>query len=124
MSVAPHSAYLDYVLEQLAGVPRVTWRRMFGGVGIYSGGLFFALIANDLLYLKVGDANRAEFVSRGMGPFRPFPEKSQYSMSYYEVPADVLEDADELALWAHRSLEIARQPKPRPARRPAGIRKR
>jgi hypothetical protein len=27
--------YLQYVLEQLAGLGRVTARRMFGGVGLY-----------------------------------------------------------------------------------------
>ena len=40
---------------------------MFGGVGIYAGELFFALIADDTLYLKADDQTRSEFERRGLG---------------------------------------------------------
>ena len=49
---------------------------MFGRVGLYAQGLFFALIAEDRLYFKVNDATRPEFQQRGMEPFRPFAEDS------------------------------------------------
>ena len=99
--------FVDYVLDQLSSLGKVTSRRMFGGVGIYCDGAFFALIADDVLYLKVGEHNRADFESRGMAPFRPFKDKPHTSLSYYELPADVLEDAEQCALWAQRSLAIA-----------------
>ena len=57
---------------------------MFGGVGIYAQGLFFALIAEDRLYFKVDDTTRPSFEQRGMEPFRPFGEDS--AMGYYELP--------------------------------------
>src|SRR5262245_10143480 len=114
------SDYLSYVLEQLAGLPRVTSRRMFGGIGLYSDGLFFALIDNDTLFFKVNDSNRGDYVARNMAPFRPFKDKPDLSMSYFEVPADALEDRDELAMWARKSVAVAAaSPKPRPARSPA-----
>ena len=113
--MAVSSDYLQYVLEQLSGVPRVTSRRMFGAVGLYSDGLFFALIDSDTLFFKVNDSNRGDYVARNMAAFRPFPDKPDLSMSYFEVPADALEDRDELALWARKSVAVAAAaPKSRP----------
>jgi DNA transformation protein len=99
--------YLQFVLEQLQGLGSVTSRRMFGGVGLYQDGRFFAIIMGDTLYFKVNDANRGDYEARGMGRFRPYPNKPRLSMTYYELPADVLEDADECAAWARRSAAIA-----------------
>lgn len=112
--------YLSYVLEQLAGLPRVTSRRMFGGIGLYSDGLFFGLIDNDTLFFKVNDTNRGDYVARNMAAFRPFPDKPDSSMSYFTVPADALEDRDELAVWARKSIAVAAaSPKLRKTKRSA-----
>src|ERR1700688_4712106 len=67
--------YLQYVLEQLAGLGHVTPRRMFGAVGLYHEERFFGLIAGDTLYFKVNDSNRGDYEARGMSRFRPFPDK-------------------------------------------------
>jgi len=83
---------------------------MFGGVGIYSQGLFFALIANDVLYLKVDDLNRADFEAAGKGPFHPVGEKP---MGYYELPGELLEDPEELRPWVMKALEVARRKRSR-----------
>jgi DNA transformation protein len=99
--------FVAYVAEQLASLASVTTRRMFGGVGLYADGLFFALIDDDTLYFKVDDSNRGEYERRGSKPFCPFPDKSEFSMSYFNVPADLLEDADELSLWARKSVAVA-----------------
>ena len=101
------SDFLAYVLEQLAGLAGVSSRRMFGGVGLYCEELFFGLIDNDTLYLRVNDDNRADYTVRGMGPFRPYADRPELSMSYYEAPADVLEDAAQLVSWARRSVAVA-----------------
>ena len=122
--------YLEYVLEQLAGVGRVTSRRMFGGVGLYCDDVFFALISGDALYLKVDDSNRADYVGRGARQFMPFPDrpgrgKLHSGMSYYELPADALEDAEECVAWARRSVAVALAAarKPVASRKPAARRK-
>ncbi len=91
---------------------------MFGGVGIYAQGLFFALIAEDRLYFKVNDATRPDFERRGMEPFRPFGEDS--AMGYYEVPADIVEDVNQLETWMEKAIDVAmraRQGKPKAAGR-------
>jgi DNA transformation protein and related proteins len=99
--------YLQYVLEQLAGLGHVVTRRMFGAVGLYHDGRFFGLISADTVYFKVNDSNRCDYEARGADQFRPFPDKPHLSMTYYSVPADTLEDADECVEWARKSLAAA-----------------
>ena len=103
MSVS--NGYRTYILDQLAALPALNTRRMFGGVGLYSGESFFALIDDDVLFFKVDDSNRHDYVSRGMKAFMPFP--GQPSLGYYQVPPDVIEEAEELARWARRAVEVA-----------------
>ena len=88
----------------------VTARKMFGGAGLYRDGKMFGLITGDVAYLKVDDTNRQEFVEAGSEPFKPYAEEGP-SMSYYEIPPEVLEDRVELVTWAQRSLEIQKRRK-------------
>ncbi|MDX2192918.1 MAG: TfoX/Sxy family protein [Gemmatimonadales bacterium] len=120
------TSFQVYALEQLGRVTTVTSRRMFGGVGIYHDALFFALMDDDTLYLKVDDANRPDFEARGLGPFRPF-EDQDVVMQYYPVPEDVLETPDVLAGWVDKAVAVARRarrgsgrakPKARATKRP------
>jgi DNA transformation protein len=103
--MAVSQSYREFVLEQLGRVTSVTGKSMFGGVGIYAHGLFFALIAEDRLYFKVDDATRPEFEQRGMEPFRPFGDDN--ATGYYEVPADVLEDVALLETWMKKTIAVA-----------------
>jgi DNA transformation protein len=80
---------------------------MFGGVGIYSDGLFFGLMDDNRLYFKVDDSNRPDFEAAGMGPFQPFGEDGG-AMQYYEVPPDLLEDLDSLGHWVAMALAVAK----------------
>jgi DNA transformation protein len=114
--VSVSEGFRAFVLEQLArATPELRARNMFGGVGLYCGDLFFALMDDDVLYFKVDDTNRPRFEQRGMGPFRPGGEGGEV-MQYYEVPVDVLEDAEALAPWAADAVEVARRARSR--RRP------
>jgi DNA transformation protein and related proteins len=99
--------YLQYVLEQLSGLGHVSPRRLFGGVGLYHGDRIFGLIFRDILYFKVDDSTRGEYEARGMDRFRPYADKPLWSMTYYTVPAEILEDADECTLWGRKSLGVA-----------------
>jgi DNA transformation protein len=98
-------------------MPGIRARPIFGGVGIYSGDTFFALIADDTVYFKVDASTRRDFEARGMGPFRPFGDDGG-TMNYYQLPEDLLEDHDALRPWAEKAVAIARQTKSRrPSRR-------
>ena len=117
--------YRDFVLEQLAPAGRVTSRAMFGGVGLYLDGLFFALIDDDTLFFKTDEATRKRYESAGSKAFCPYPDQPDQSMGYWAVPAEVLEDSDELAAWAREAMGVALARKTRrPARRRVSARSR
>jgi DNA transformation protein and related proteins len=111
MSVTP--SFRTFVLEQLQrSVPGIRARNMFGGVGIYANDVFFALMADDSLYLKVDEMTRPSFEVLGLGPFRPYGDGGEV-MQYYEVPPDVLEDAEALRPWVEAAIAVARRAKTR-----------
>ena len=117
LRVAPE--FRDFVLDQLAGVPRLRPKAMFGGVGLYSGEQFFGIVAADELFFKVDDTNRAAFETAGSEPFRPVLDRP-VSMSYWRVPIEVLEDPSELVVWARAAIRAAGEAPRRKPRRRAG----
>ena len=108
-------SYRRFVLDQLEELGDVKARSMFGGLGLYHRDLFFGIVAADVLYLKVDDTTRGDYEGAGMGPFKPFPGRTP-SMRYYAVPLEVLENAEELARWARRAVDVAKRGRPRAAR--------
>lgn len=106
MSVTP--SFRSFVEDQLEQVVPVRCRAMFGGVGIWTGELFFALVADDVLYLKVDDETRGAYEKRGLAPFRPYGAGG-VEMSYREIPADLLEDPEALRPWVEDAVEVARR---------------
>jgi DNA transformation protein len=98
--------FRDFVLGQLARVPELKPRAMFGGVGLYSGERFFGILAADELFFKVDDSNRAAYEAAGSEAFRPVADRP-VSMSYFRVPIEVLEDPTELAEWARAAIRAA-----------------
>src|SRR2546423_350025 len=98
--------YLDYTVDQLGCIGEIVAKKMFGGVGLYHDGLFFGLIASDVLYFKVDDENRSHYETAGSRAFQPYGDGSS-SMNYFEVPVDVLEDVDKLKAWATAAVAAA-----------------
>ena len=122
--MAVQAQYLAYVLEQLTGLDRLSTRRMFGGVGLYSGELFFGLIDDDTLFFKTGEANFAEYAARRMPRFMPPANRPLGPMGYHQVPVDIIEDGEALVSWARQAVAVAlaahakksRRAKPRKAK--------
>jgi len=82
---------------------------MFGGHGLYCGSTFFGIIFKGRLYLKTDPESRGSYQRAGMKPF--CPNATQTLTSYYEVPADVLEDAEELRCWVAHAVACSRTPR-------------
>ncbi len=112
MAVTP--GYRSFVIEQLEQISSITSKNMFGGVGLYAEGYYFALIGDDRLYFKVDDSNRSDFEAAEMEPFRPYGDER--AMQYYEVPIEVLEDVDLLQRWAEKAIAVARRARQRKRR--------
>ena len=105
MAVRPQ--YLAYILEQLDGIDGLRSRRMFSGVGLYCGVLFFGLIHDDTLFFKTDGSTSADYLARHMPRFMPSPARPAAVMAYYQVPADVIEDSEVLQTWARKSVAVA-----------------
>ena len=73
--MAVTDSFVTFVLEQLDPLGPIVSKRMFGGVGLYAGDLFFALIAGDVLYLKADESTRDAREKAGARPFQPFPDR-------------------------------------------------
>ncbi len=114
-------SFLAFVCDQLGGLQGVTSRAMFGAHGLYSGGVFFAIVHDGRLYFKTNDKTRSRFLEAGMTPFQPTPD--QQLRNYLEVPVDVLEDGSELVAWAldavrvGKTMATSRTPKRRAAKK-------
>ncbi len=106
--MAVSEEYRDYVMELLAPLGAVAPRRMFGGLGIFYDGTMFALVADDTLYFKVDDSNRGDFEAAGAAPFSYRAKGGRRGvMSYYQAPAEVLEEAEQALSWAAKAVDVA-----------------
>jgi len=105
--MAVQAQYLAYVLEQLAGLGKISSRRMFGGVGLYSSQLFFGLIDDDTVFFKTDASNAAEYQARRMPRFMPPANRPLGPMGYHQVPVDIIEDGESLVAWARKSVAVA-----------------
>ena len=119
--------YVAWILEQLSAAGGISLRRMFGAVGLYRGDIFFAIISDGTLYFKVDDSNRADYENRHMPQFRPYRDhpnrdRRKLSMTYYEVPAEVIEDPEDCVAWALRSVTAAGN-RPLPRKTPAATKR-
>ena len=122
----------EYVVDQLRNWAPVTPRRLFSGWGIYRGPAMLALIMRDTIYFRVDENNLPDYEAvaakpfvhsarkcggvapSGAQPFRYTSSKGKIvSMPYYEVPADVLEEPEELARWAEKAHARSAQGRPK-----------
>ena len=105
--MAVNQDYLNFINDQLSMLSDYETKNMFGGVGFFMDGLMFAMIGKGKFMLKVDDSNRSDYESKGMKAFMSSAKKK--GMPYYEVPLEILEDKDELTIWATKSIAVARE---------------
>lgn len=101
------AAFADYAVELLSAAGRVASRRMFGGFGLYCDGVMFALIADDVLYLKADALNRPELERASSAPFIYGANGRRAIMSYWRAPDDAMESREAMAPWARSALAAA-----------------
>ena len=100
-------SFKDFILDQLRDLDSLEARRMFGGFGVYQDEIFFGIVHKDRLFFKIDDSTVGEYRKRKMKPFRPNPK--QTLRSYYQVPVEIIEDADQLADWSRRAILCQKQ---------------
>jgi DNA transformation protein len=100
--------FVEHVLDTLRAFGPVEPKAMFGGWGLYHAGLFFGLISDKVLYLKVDAENRAAFDELGLPPFvyeSRLGEKTV--MHYQQAPEAALESPEVMAEWARLGYAAA-----------------
>jgi DNA transformation protein len=114
--------FAAFAVELLGAAGRVAARRMFGGYGLYCDGVMFALIADDVLYLKADDVNRPALARAGSAPFTYEAKGRRTIMAYWRAPDEAMETRELMTPWARGALAAAlraRAARPKPeARRP------
>ena len=107
--MAVTNEYKSYILDLVSHIDGVAHRHMFGGVGLFLGGVMFGIITrDDNFYLRTDDLTKGDFESAGSLPLKP-RKNNPMIMSYHEVPAYVLEDQDELDIWVSKAWEAAQR---------------
>lgn len=101
------SEFVKYLSEVFAEFGQTTTRHMFGGYGLYFDGIMFGLVADDQLYLKVDETNRADFEALGQTAFEYNKNGKIMNMSYYHAPEEIFDDPDVASIWAQKSWDIA-----------------
>jgi DNA transformation protein len=115
--------FVSWLCEQLLPMGSIKGRAMFGGWGIYCDGLIFAIVVDDVFYLKADDENRPRFEAAGTGPFvYSMKDGKQMSMSYWRIPDEALEERLDMLDWSRgalgASLRAQAEKKPKAPRKP------
>jgi DNA transformation protein len=112
--MAVSQAYKDQVGDLLGFVPGLRIQRMFGGAGLWSDDLFFALIIGDELYLKTDEQTRGAFEAEGCGPWVYERNGVMRDMGYHRAPDLIWDDPDEARDWTQQALAAAMRKRSKP----------
>jgi DNA transformation protein and related proteins len=99
--------YLDYLRDLLNWLPQLRIKRMFGGAGLYSDDIFFAIADDGDLYLKADKESMVIYQKGGSEQFTYETKGKLSRMNYWSVPAEVIEEPDELRRWVGIALDTA-----------------
>ena len=104
--MASHPDFVDYVAEQLRDAGTIRSRKMFGEYGLYCNDVFFAVICNDQLFVKVTPQGEAAFPNLPKAP--PYVGAKDY------IWVEDVDDRDTMtALTRITCLTLQAQPKKR-----------
>lgn len=101
------SDFVDHLRDLFRSLGVIDARRMFGGHGIYHDDLMFAIVMDDVLYLKADEKSAVFFERCGLSKFSYQRNGSTANLSFYCAPESIMEDSGEALLWARRALEAA-----------------
>lgn len=99
--------YADYLQDLLRPLGHIRLRRMFGGYGIYADELFFAVVLDEQIFIKVDAQTRAEFEAAGLQEWVYEKDGKPVHMNYFRPPEDIYDDEDSLRHWGMLALAAA-----------------
>ena len=111
----------DFLADLFSDFGPVTLRRMFSGYGISADGTNFALSLRAGLYFRADEETIPQFEAEGSKPFQYQQRKTGKVItvnSYWELPARLFDDQEELTAWAKSALRAAQRAAVRKPKRP------
>jgi DNA transformation protein len=100
---------VDHLQDLYSAWGDVSFKRMFGGSGVYRDGVMFGLIAYGVFYLKVDAETKPRFEAESLPPFVYDGGAKPITMSYHRAPERALDDPDELLAWSQLALSAAKR---------------
>jgi DNA transformation protein len=109
MARKPIPEIVAWAQELFAPLGPIRTKSMFGGWGFYCEDLFFALIADDTLYLKADDQeSQGRFAAAGSSPFRYTHGDGRITtMGYWSAPEEAMDSPMTMQPWAKLALTCA-----------------
>ena len=106
--MAASDSFAEFLSEQLAPLGLVTMRRMFGKTGVFCDGLMLGMVADNTLYFRVDDDNRAAFKEAASFPPLNYMKKGDtIDLSFWRAPERLFDEPDEFVTWARIALAAA-----------------
>src|SRR5882724_7049863 len=100
----------DFLIDLFSDFGPVTIRRMFSGYGISADGTNFALELRAGLYFRADEATIPQFEAEGSEPFRYQTRTKTVTVNtYWQLPARLFDDSEELSVWARAALAAAQR---------------
>jgi DNA transformation protein len=100
----------EFLIDLFADFGPVTIRRMFSGYGISADGTNFALSLRAGLYFRADEVTIPQFEAEGSKPFSYQTRAKTVTVnSYWQLPARLFDDTEELSNWARAALAAAQR---------------
>ena len=98
---------LEHILDLLDDEEGISFKRMFGGYGIFKNELAVALILRSEIFMKVDQSNINDYKSAFSKPFTYKKNGKDISLSNWSIPSEILEDKDLFIEWFLKSYRVA-----------------
>jgi DNA transformation protein and related proteins len=100
----------DFLIDLFSDFGPVTIRPMFSGFGISADGVNFAMSLRAGLYFRADEQTIPRFEAEGSKPFQYQTSKRSVTVaSYWQLPARLFDDSEELSEWARAALRAAQR---------------
>ena len=102
----------EFLIDLFADFGPATIRKVFSGHGISADGTNFALSLRAGLYFRADEVTIPTFEAEGSKPFQYQTRAKTVTVnSYWQLPARLFDDSEELAQWARAALAAAQRAK-------------
>jgi DNA transformation protein len=100
----------EFLTDLFADFGPVTIRPMFSGFGISADGTNFAMALRAGLYFRADDVTIPQYEAEGSKPFQYSTRAKTVTVnSYWQLPARLFDDTEELSAWARAALAAAQR---------------